>query len=45
MKSEQEIFWSGEFGDNYFERNSDHNMFYCFTKILFKYFLTLALQQ
>ena len=35
MKSEQEIFWSGEFGDNYFERNSDHNMFYCFTKILF----------
>ena len=34
-KSEQELFWQGDFGDAYIDRNIDHQMFYYFSKILF----------
>lgn len=34
--SDQEIFWQGEFGDAYIDRNIGHKMFYYFSKVLFR---------
>lgn len=35
-KSDQELFWQGEFGDAYVDRNVNHQMFYYFSKIFFE---------
>lgn len=34
MLSEQETFWTGDFGDAYVDRNNNHSKLYYFSKIL-----------
>ena len=41
MKTEQEIFWAGDFGNNYVERNSEHSCINNFSKILISNRITI----
>ena len=41
MKTDQEIFWAGDFGNNYVERNLEHSCINNFSKILISNRITI----